>query len=81
MYLFNIADITLASTGNAGSSMAGIGAAAGQNITLFLPEAAPPAKLVQALQYGATVYRVNGNYDKAYDLSNVSRLPTLSSKI
>jgi threonine synthase len=66
---FNITDITLASTGNAGSSMAGIGAAAGQNITLFLPEAAPPAKLVQALQYGATVYRVNGNYDKAYDLS------------
>ncbi len=66
---FNITDITLASTGNAGSSMAGIGAAAGQNITLFLPETAPPAKLVQALQYGATVYRVNGNYDKAYDLS------------
>lgn len=66
---FNITEITLASTGNAGSSMAGIGAAAGQNITLFLPEAAPPAKLVQALQYGATVYRVNGNYDKAYELS------------
>ena len=66
---FNIQDITLASTGNAGSSMAGIGAAAGQNITLFLPKTAPTAKLVQALQYGATVYRVDGNYDKAYDLS------------
>jgi threonine synthase len=66
---FDIADITLASTGNAGSSMAGIGAAAGQKITLFLPHTAPPAKLVQALQYGATVYRVNGNYDMAYDLS------------
>lgn len=66
---FSISDITLASTGNAGSSMAGIGAAAGQRITLFLPEAAPAAKLIQALQYGATVYRVNGNYDKAYDLS------------
>jgi threonine synthase len=66
---FNIRDITLASTGNAGSSMAGIGAAAGQNIILFLPKTAPTAKLVQALQYGATVYRVNGNYDRAYDLS------------
>ena len=45
------------------------GAAAGQRITLFLPESAPSAKLVQALQYGARVYRVNGNYDMAYDLS------------
>jgi len=60
--------IVLASTGNAGSSMAGIGAAAGQKIILFLPEAAP-AKFIQALQYGATVFRVKGNYDKAYDLS------------
>jgi len=66
---FNIQDITLASTGNAGSSMAGIGAAAGQRITLFLPKTAPPAKLVQALQYGARVYRVDGNYDMAYELS------------
>jgi threonine synthase len=66
---FNIRNIALASTGNAGSSMAGIGAAAGQTITLFLPEAAPVAKLVQALQYGATVYRVKGNYDLAYDIS------------
>jgi len=66
---FNIRDIALASTGNAGSSMAGIGAAAGQKITLFLPETAPTAKLVQALQYGARVYRVNGNYDMAYDMS------------
>lgn len=66
---FGIKDITLASTGNAGSSMAGIGAAAGQRVTLFLPKDAPAAKLVQALQYGATVHRVNGNYDMAYDLS------------
>ncbi|NNK95040.1 MAG: threonine synthase [Desulfobacterales bacterium] len=66
---FNIEDITLASTGNAGSSMAGVGAAAGQRVTLFLPKTAPAAKLVQALQYGARVFRVNGNYDMAYDLS------------
>ncbi|MCG8570806.1 MAG: threonine synthase [Spirochaetes bacterium] len=61
----NIRDIVLASTGNAGSSMAGVGAAAGLNIILFLPKAAPVAKMVQSLQYGATVHRVDGNYDLA----------------
>ncbi len=65
----DINEIVLASTGNAGSSMAGIGAAAGQKIILFLPAAAPQAKLVQALQYGATVHRVDGSYDLAYDLA------------
>ncbi len=64
-----INEIVLASTGNAGSSMAGVGAAAGQKITLFLPKTAPKAKLIQALQYGATVYRVDGTYDDAFDLS------------
>jgi threonine synthase len=66
---FGIEEIVLASTGNAGSSMAGVGAAAGQKVTLFLPEAAPKAKLIQALQYGARVFRVDGSYDDAYDLS------------
>jgi threonine synthase len=64
-----INEIVVASTGNAGSSMAGVGAAAGQDVTLFLPKTAPAAKLVQALQYGATVHRVDGPYDLAYDLS------------
>lgn len=64
-----INEIILASTGNAGSSMAGIGAAAGQDITIFLPENAPEAKIVQSLQYGARVYKVKGNYDLAYDFS------------
>jgi threonine synthase len=62
-------EIVLASTGNAGSSMAGIGAAAGLKVTLFLPAKAPRAKVVQALQYGARVIRVDGNYDAAYELS------------
>ena len=65
----HINEIVLASTGNAGSSMAGVGAAAGQKITLFLPKTAPKAKLIQALQYGSTVYRVDGTYDEAFDLS------------
>ena len=64
-----INEVVLASTGNAGSSMAGIGAAAGLNVTLFLPETAPQAKMVQALQYGARVIPVKGNYDRAFDLS------------
>jgi threonine synthase len=66
---FGIQEIIMASTGNAGSSMAGVGAAAGQKVTLFLPKAAPKAKLIQALQYGAKVFRVDGSYDDAYDLS------------
>ncbi len=49
--------------------MAGIGAAAGIKVTLFLPAKAPRGKVVQALQYGARVIRVDGNYDDAYDLS------------
>ena len=66
---FGIKEIIVASTGNAGSSMAGIGAAAGQKVTLFIPADAPRAKLIQALQYGAEVVRVDGTYDLAYDLS------------
>ncbi len=61
--------IVLASTGNAGSSMAGIGAASGLDIRLFLPAAVPPAKLIQALQYGADLVKVDGTYDVAYDLA------------
>jgi threonine synthase len=65
----NIKAITLASTGNAASSMAGVGAAAGLDITIFLPETAPKAKMVQSLQYGAKVIPVAGTYDEAFDLS------------
>ena len=64
-----IKDVVVASTGNAGSSMAGIGAAAALNIKIFIPASAPQAKRVQALQYGADVVLVDGNYDKAYELS------------
>lgn len=64
-----IKDVALASTGNAASSMAGVGAAAGLNVVIFIPKAAPKAKRVQSLQYGARVMLVDGTYDKAYDLS------------
>ncbi len=66
---YKIGQIVLASTGNAGSSMSGVGAAAGLDIKLFLPAATPQAKMIQALQYGADVEQIAGNYDMAYDLS------------
>lgn len=66
---YNINEITVASTGNAGSSMAGIGAAANQTINLFIPESAPSGKLIQSMQYGANLNKVKGNYDLAFSLS------------
>jgi len=62
-----IREIALASTGNAASSMAGVGAAAGLKITVFLPKSAPVAKRIQVLQYGAELRQVDGTYDKAFE--------------
>jgi len=61
--------IITASTGNAGSSLAGICAAQGQKAIILLPENAPLAKITQSLMYGAKVVRVKGTYDDAFDLS------------
>ena len=61
--------IVSASTGNAGSSMAGICAAQGQEAIILVPENAPKAKLIQVMMYGATIVPVAGNYDDAFDLS------------
>jgi len=60
--------VAVASTGNAGSSMACLAAATGQRAIVFVPESAPIAKLTQALSFGATVLAVRGNYDDAFDL-------------
>ena len=57
-----------ASTGNAGSSMACMAAAAQRPCVVFVPEAAPPAKIAQLLIYGAKVIAVRGTYDDAFDL-------------
>jgi threonine synthase len=61
--------IVAASTGNAGSSLAGICAAQGQKAIILVPESAPIAKMTQILMYGATIVPVKGNYDDAFDLS------------
>ena len=61
--------IVAASTGNAGSSLAGMCAAQGQKAVIFVPSTAPKAKLTQIMMYGATLVPVAGNYDKAFGLS------------
>ena len=60
--------VSVASTGNAGSSLACLSAALGLNAVVFVPEDAPAAKLTQAMSFGARVYAVRGNYDDAFDL-------------
>lgn len=65
----NIDTIIAASTGNAGSSLAGICAANKQKAVIFVPAKAPKAKLTQILMYGAKLIPVDGNYDMAFDFS------------
>ncbi|MBE0663910.1 MAG: threonine synthase [Bacteroidales bacterium] len=62
-------NIVAASTGNAGSSLAGICAAQGQKAIIMVPETAPIAKLTQIMMYGAIIVPVKGTYDQAFDLS------------
>lgn len=63
-----------ATTGNAGSSTACLAAGAGFPCVIFVPAAAPPAKIAQLLVFGAKVIAVRGTYDQAYDLcAEVSR--------
>ncbi len=65
----DIDTIIAASTGNAGSSLAGICASQKQRAIIIVPKTAPPAKLLQIIMYGATLVMVDGNYDAAFDLS------------
>jgi threonine synthase len=61
--------ISVASTGNAASSLAGFAANMGLRAFIFVPETAPEAKVTQLLVYGATVFTVRGSYDQAYYLA------------
>lgn len=60
--------VAAASTGNAASSLAALAAASGVRVVLFVPEAAPEAKLAQLLLHGARIVRIQGTYDDAFDL-------------
>ncbi|MFH0980540.1 MAG: threonine synthase [Planctomycetota bacterium] len=60
--------VTGASTGNAGASTAVLAAAMGMRACIFIPRAAPRAKVAQLLAFGADVVAVDGTYDQAFDL-------------
>jgi threonine synthase len=60
--------IACASTGNAASSLAGMAASVGLDAVIFVPRAAPRAKVAQLLIYGARVFLIRGSYDQAFDL-------------
>ena len=64
-----IKTLITASTGNAGSSLAGICASQGQRAMIIVPAHAPLAKITQILMYGAILVPVRGTYDDAFDLS------------
>lgn len=61
--------IVAASTGNAATALSCLAAAAGLAAVVFVPAAAPPAKLVQMASYGARLVPVAGSYDDAFELS------------
>ena len=61
--------VSTASTGNAAAALAGLGASLPEiDTVIFVPAAAPPAKVAQLLVYGAQVLLVDGSYDDAFEL-------------
>ena len=69
---FGFNTIACASTGNAASSLAGLSAAVGLRSYIFVPERAPEPKITQLLIFGATVFRVKGTYEQAFNLCKQS---------
>ncbi len=63
-----ITQISAASTGNAGSSIAGICSMLGMRSKIFVPKNIPEAKRIQIQSYGADIHVVDGDYDSAFDL-------------
>jgi threonine synthase len=64
--------VTTASTGNAAAALAGISASVGQENVIFVPDAAPEAKIAQLLAYGSRLVLVRGNYAAAFDLCSAA---------
>lgn len=65
---FGYNTIACASTGNAASSLACMSAAVGLQSYIFVPARAPEPKVTQLLIFGATVIKVQGTYEQAFDL-------------
>ncbi|MBN1302270.1 MAG: pyridoxal-phosphate dependent enzyme [Melioribacteraceae bacterium] len=66
----DIPDVCTSSTGNAGSSLAGISAILGLRSHVFVPSRIPISKRVQIQSYGSKIYIIDGTYDDAFDLCN-----------
>ncbi len=62
-----ITEIAAASTGNAGSSLAGICARLGLTSIIYVPKNIPDAKKIQIEAFGAKIVVINGDYDMAFD--------------
>lgn len=62
--------VSTASTGNAAAALAGVSASLPHHLrtVIFVPAAAPPAKIAQLQIYGAEVVLIEDNYDTAFDL-------------
>jgi threonine synthase len=60
--------VTTASSGNAGSALAGMCASVGMKSVIFAPATTPAAKIAQLQIYGSKVALVEGSYDEAFDL-------------
>ena len=67
----DIDHLACASTGNAAASLAVLTARAGMTCTIFVPVAAPRAKLAQLILHGARVIPVEGTYDQAFEMALV----------
>ena len=70
--------VLCASTGNTAASAAAFAARAGLRAVVLLPEGrVAPGKLAQAIQHGAEVVMIDGNFDVALDLAReaVQRWP------
>ena len=63
-----ISELAAASTGNAGSSLAGICARLGLSARIYVPQNIPDAKRIQIEAYAAKLEVVDGDYDKAFDV-------------
>ena len=60
--------VATASTGNAAAALAGLSASIGARCVIFVPQSAPPAKMMQLLIYGAQVLPLDGSYRDAVEL-------------
>ena len=61
--------VACASTGNTSASMSAYAVRAGMRAAVFVPGGKiTAAKLAQALEFGATVIEIDGNFDRALDL-------------